>query len=56
MFYVNHGLRLLSYRFNVAADGTFDNRKVFAYVDSGLPDGMTKPTGLSSSYRACCSS
>ncbi|KAM3443705.1 hypothetical protein NHJ13734_001827 [Beauveria thailandica] len=28
------------YRFNVAQDGTFENRKTFAYVDNGLPDGI----------------
>ncbi|KAM3553322.1 hypothetical protein ARSEF4850_006976 [Beauveria asiatica] len=28
------------YRFNVAQDGTFENRKTFAYVDNGVPDGI----------------
>ncbi|KAF1732852.1 Gluconolactonase [Beauveria bassiana] len=28
------------YRFNVAEDGTFENRKTFAYVDNGVPDGI----------------
>ena len=28
------------YRFDVADDGTFDNRKTFAYVSSGIPDGI----------------
>lgn len=27
------------YRFNVQEDGTWDNRKTFAFVDSGVPDG-----------------
>lgn len=29
-----------SYRFNVQDDGTWENRKLFAYVDNGVPDGM----------------
>ncbi|OAA68262.1 Six-bladed beta-propeller, TolB-like protein [Niveomyces insectorum RCEF 264] len=28
------------YRFDVRADGTFENRKTFAYVDSVVPDGV----------------
>ena len=28
------------YRFAVAADGTFENRKTFAYYSPGLPDGI----------------
>lgn len=28
-----------SYRFNVAEDGTFENRKTFSYVSPGIPDG-----------------
>ncbi|KAI0598266.1 D-lactonohydrolase [Biscogniauxia sp. FL1348] len=28
------------YRFNVQEDGTWENRKLFAYVDSGVPDGV----------------
>ncbi|KAI0152505.1 calcium-dependent phosphotriesterase [Hypoxylon sp. NC0597] len=28
------------YRFDVQEDGTFDNRKLFTYVDSGVPDGV----------------
>ncbi|EMR71621.1 putative evolved d-pantonohydrolase protein [Eutypa lata UCREL1] len=28
------------YRFDVQEDGTWENRKVFAYVDSGVPDGV----------------
>ncbi|CAK7217699.1 hypothetical protein SBRCBS47491_003259 [Sporothrix bragantina] len=28
------------YRYDVLADGTFDNRKTFAYVDSAIPDGV----------------
>lgn len=27
------------YRFDVKEDGTWDNRKIFAFVDSGVPDG-----------------
>ncbi|KAK9797630.1 hypothetical protein SCARD494_03459 [Seiridium cardinale] len=27
------------YRFDVMPDGTFENRKLFAYVNSGIPDG-----------------
>lgn len=30
-----------SYRFDVKDDGTWDNRKTFAFVDSGVPDGMS---------------
>lgn len=29
-----------SYRFEVLEDGTWDNRKTFAFVDSGAPDGV----------------
>ncbi|KAK7748105.1 hypothetical protein SLS53_001357 [Cytospora paraplurivora] len=28
------------YRYDVKSDGTFDNRKTFAFVDSGVPDGV----------------
>ncbi|KAJ5682054.1 uncharacterized protein N7477_001994 [Penicillium maclennaniae] len=28
------------YRFDVKADGTFENRKTFAFVNSGAPDGI----------------
>jgi gluconolactonase len=28
------------YSFDVAKDGTFGNRKTFAYVPSGIPDGL----------------
>jgi len=28
------------YSFDVLADGTFENRKTFAYADSGIPDGV----------------
>ncbi|KAI1339131.1 D-lactonohydrolase [Xylariaceae sp. FL0016] len=28
------------YRFDVKDDGTFDNRKVFAFIDSSAPDGI----------------
>lgn len=28
-----------SYRYDVMSDGTFENRKIFAFVDSGVPDG-----------------
>lgn len=28
------------YRYDVMADGTFENRKTFAFVDSGVPDGV----------------
>lgn len=28
------------YRFDVREDGTWDNRKLFAYVDTGVPDGV----------------
>lgn len=27
------------YRFDVNDDGTWDNRKTFAFIDSGVPDG-----------------
>jgi gluconolactonase len=29
-----------SYRFNVESDGTWSNRKTFAYVSPGIPDGV----------------
>lgn len=29
-----------SYQYTVAADGTFENRKLFAYVSPGIPDGI----------------
>ncbi|CAJ2513040.1 Uu.00g011590.m01.CDS01 [Anthostomella pinea] len=28
------------YRYGVQEDGTFENRKVFAFIDSGVPDGV----------------
>jgi hypothetical protein len=28
-----------SYRFDIVEDGTFENRKLFAYVHSAIPDG-----------------
>ncbi|OTB08250.1 hypothetical protein M426DRAFT_30020, partial [Hypoxylon sp. CI-4A] len=28
------------YRFDVQEDGTFENRKTFAFIDSGVPDGI----------------
>ncbi|OAA60748.1 Six-bladed beta-propeller, TolB-like protein [Cordyceps fumosorosea ARSEF 2679] len=28
------------YRFDVAQDGTFENRKTFAFADNGVPDGV----------------
>lgn len=31
--------RRSSYRFDVKEDGTFENRKTFAFVASGVPDG-----------------
>jgi len=31
------------YRFTVLADGTWENRKTFAYIDSGVPDGNLSP-------------
>lgn len=33
---------LYSYRFDVKEDGTFENRKTFAFVNSGAPDGKCK--------------
>ncbi|KAK7953725.1 lactonohydrolase [Apiospora saccharicola] len=43
----NHGLQGWNYsdpstlyRFDVKEDGTWDNRKTFAYVSSGVPDGV----------------
>ena len=41
-----------SYRFNIADDGTFENRKVFAHVTTGVPDGKSlspSPSPLSAS-------
>ncbi|KAK0726091.1 lactonohydrolase [Lasiosphaeris hirsuta] len=39
-----HGLELTNpssiYRFTVQADGTFENRKTFAFVDTNIPDGV----------------
>ncbi|KAG6359995.1 hypothetical protein INS49_011051 [Diaporthe citri] len=32
------------YRFDVLEDGTWDNRKTFAFVDSGAPDGVHTDT------------
>lgn len=31
------------YRFEVNKDGTWDNRKTFAFIDSGVPDGKLIP-------------
>lgn len=31
---------LPSYRFDVQPDGSFDNRRAFAYVSPGVPDGL----------------
>lgn len=31
---------LTSYRYNVHEDGTVDNRKTFAFVTPGVPDGI----------------
>jgi len=38
-FKISPLLTALRYRFNVLADGTWENRKTFAYIDSGVPDG-----------------
>ncbi|KAM7211417.1 Gluconolactonase [Rhypophila decipiens] len=39
-----HGLELSNpssiYRFDVKPDGTFENRKTFAFVDTNIPDGV----------------
>jgi hypothetical protein len=32
-------IRPCSYSYDVQEDGTFDNRKTFAYVSPGVPDG-----------------
>lgn len=31
-----------SYRYDVKEDGTFENRKLFAFVNSGAPDGKLR--------------
>lgn len=31
-----------SYRFDVKKDGTWENRKTFAYVAAGIPDGKMR--------------
>ena len=31
-----------SYRFDVMEDGTFENRKTFAFVDTNIPDGKNR--------------
>ncbi|KAI1331019.1 gluconolactonase [Xylariaceae sp. FL0255] len=36
----NFSLPATIYRFDVAENGGFENRKVFAFVDSGVPDGI----------------
>ncbi|KAI0165625.1 lactonohydrolase [Xylariaceae sp. FL1272] len=36
----NGSLPASIYRYDVTEDGTFENRKLFAYVDSGIPDGV----------------
>ncbi|KAK3317364.1 hypothetical protein B0T19DRAFT_389452 [Cercophora scortea] len=40
----HHGLELSNpssiYRYNVLEDGTFENRKTFAFVDINIPDGV----------------
>ncbi|KAH8898053.1 calcium-dependent phosphotriesterase [Thozetella sp. PMI_491] len=39
-----HGLELTNpssiYRFDVQSDGTFENRKTFAFIDTNIPDGI----------------
>ncbi|KAK3392815.1 hypothetical protein B0H63DRAFT_385685 [Podospora didyma] len=39
-----HGLELSNpssiYRYDVKADGTFENRKTFAFIDTNIPDGV----------------
>ncbi|KAI8954418.1 gluconolactonase [Xylaria longipes] len=37
---VNASLPASIYRYDVAKDGTFSNRQTFAYVHSGVPDGI----------------
>lgn len=34
-------LILCRYRFDVVEDGTLENRKIFAYVSPGIPDGKS---------------
>lgn len=41
-----------SYRFDVKEDGTWDNRKTFAFVDSGVPDGVHVDS-LGNVYAGC---
>lgn len=38
--FVSYAPLTCSYRYDVRADGTFENRKTFAYVDSVVPDGV----------------
>jgi hypothetical protein len=40
-FYASNWTRPATvYSFDVQEDGTFENRKVFAFADAGLPDGV----------------
>jgi len=32
--------KLISYRYSVEDDGTFSNRKLFAFTSPGIPDGV----------------
>jgi hypothetical protein len=43
-------LIMRSYRFDVMEDGTFENRKTFAYVSPGIPDGKSLSFGLSHTF------
>lgn len=38
--FVSYAPLTCSYRYDVRPDGTFENRKTFAYVDSVVPDGV----------------
>ncbi len=42
----------ISYRFNVMKDGTFENRKTFAFIDTNIPDG-TIPCPESLAINSC---
>ncbi len=42
-----------SYRFDVKEDGTFENRKTFAFVNSGVPDGRNPLTHHHSLQHLC---
>lgn len=37
-----HDLMDYRYRFDVKKDGTWENRKTFAYVAAGIPDGKMR--------------